>query len=141
MTKEDLYDKFKDILASPSTIEHIFVGEINRRGNAVGFHYEGQFSSGISKIIPETKKPVDSNNVYEADVEIKSQSKHPRFSSFFPQEWSEEEVLNQIQVAYKNKRSVTPTLYEGTTEKGLDIQFYLDASGKILTAYPIYLGV
>lgn len=140
MTKEDLYEKYKSLVASPSTIEHIFVGEINRRGIPVGFHYEGQFSFGISNVIPDTKKPIDRNNVYEADVEIKSQPK-PGFSSFFPQEWSEEEVMNTIQMAYLNKKAVTSTLYEGTTEQGLTIQFYLDASGKLTTAYPIYMGV
>lgn len=49
-----IYDSFKEILKDISTVEHIFIGEINSRGHAVGFHHEGDLASDKSKVIEES---------------------------------------------------------------------------------------
>jgi hypothetical protein len=51
-----IYDSFKEILKDISTVEHIFIGEINSRGHAVGFHHEGDLASDKSKVIEESRK-------------------------------------------------------------------------------------
>ncbi|XBN97070.1 hypothetical protein BACILLUS_003009 [Priestia megaterium] len=66
------------------TMKHIYHGEINRRGKAVGYHYESMMGG---KIIPGTEKKTDKNGVYEAKVEIDGKRKIAK-SSFFPKEWN-----------------------------------------------------
>lgn len=65
-------------------MKHIYHGEINRRGKAVGYHYESMMGG---KIIPGTEKKTDKNGVYEAKVEIDGKRKIAK-SSFFPKEWN-----------------------------------------------------
>ncbi|MDA2738036.1 EndoU domain-containing protein [Bacillus cereus group sp. Bc015] len=140
MNKTDLYNSFKGILQSESTVEHLFVGEINRRGNAVGFHHDGEFAKGISQILPNTITSEDSNKVYKAEVEIKGEKKEKE-SSFFPIDWTSKQVLDNILHAYSNKKKITENLFEGTTSDGITVHFYLHESnhnGKIKTAYPLY---
>lgn len=139
MTKNELYIKYGSILQSQSTIEHIFVGEINNSNNAVGFHHEGEWAViGNSSIIEWTKTDLDSQGVYEADVIIKEKHKDG-FSSFFPIEFTPEDVLECIHEAYQNRKQKTRSgLYQGETKDGLEINFYLNNSEKIKTAFPVY---
>lgn len=75
-------------------LEHILEGELNRQGQAVGFHYEG-FSSSKGEVIADTRTEEDKFGVYEAEVmidDVEKQSNQGR-SSFFPEEWSSQEVV------------------------------------------------
>ncbi|MCM1084428.1 MAG: EndoU domain-containing protein, partial [Clostridium sp.] len=53
-----------------SAIEHIFEGQINARGKAVGYHYEG-IKGTSGKIIPGTESSVNNLGVYKAQVEVR----------------------------------------------------------------------
>ena len=50
-------------------LNHILEGELNARGNAVGFHYEGMPTQKGS-IITGTETLPNSKGVYEATVEV-----------------------------------------------------------------------
>ncbi|MDO4814797.1 MAG: EndoU domain-containing protein [Gemella sp.] len=114
--------------------EHVFYGEINKRGKAVGFHHEG-LPGGKGKILQVTGKE-DAKGIYRAKVQVENVEKEAQ-STFFPKKMTSQEVVDAIDEAFKNKKKVNDALYEGTG-KGLTIQMYLDQNGKIATAFPIY---
>lgn len=124
------------------TLEHVFHGEINKKGKAVGFHYEGTGMEATkgTKIIEPTRSTIDANKVYKARVEIQGVVKDVK-SSFFPKEWSKNDVLNAINEAYTNKVMIDPArpnFFEGKTSSGITVGMYIDQNGNIATAFPIY---
>ena len=67
-----------------SAIEHIFEGQVNARGKAVGYHYEGiEGTSG--NVIPGTESSVNNIGVYKAQVEVNGIPKTANggFSTFY----------------------------------------------------------
>lgn len=113
-----------------SSINHIFVGEINEKGKLVGFHYEGLYGN-TAEIIPWTKTLPDKHGVYEAKI-MKN-----IMSSFFPKEWSPQRVINEINSAFENKKQVSyfrNNVYEGLSS-GIQIRMYINK--KILSAFPM----
>lgn len=116
------------------TMDHLFLGEINRRKKAVGYHHESMMGG---RIIPGTETAPDKNGVYEANVIINGKKKKAP-SSFFPKHWDRVDVLKAVKEAFENKRHIGGFKYEGTTSRGIDIQMYLDEDGIISTAFPIY---
>ncbi|WP_078433850.1 T7SS effector LXG polymorphic toxin [Metabacillus halosaccharovorans] len=118
------------------TMKHIYHGEINKRGKAVGYHHESMMGG---KIIPGTETKPDKNGVYRAKVEIEGVRKKAT-SSFFPKEWDRVQVLKAIEEAFNNKRLIGDNKYSGKSESGLIIEMYLNKDGSIATAYPIYKG-
>lgn len=117
-----------------TSMGHIFLGELNRRKRAVGYHHESMMGG---KIIPETKTPPDKNGVYRAKVVIDGKEKVVP-SSFFPKHWNLTEVLKAINEAYDTKKNIRGNKYFGKTSSGITIEMYLDKNNSILTAYPIY---
>ncbi|MDY0943335.1 EndoU domain-containing protein [Priestia megaterium] len=116
------------------TMKHIYHGEINRRGKAVGYHHESMMGG---KIIPGTEKEPDKNGVYEAKVEIDGKRKVAK-SSFFPKEWNRVDVLRAIDDAYQNKKQIGSNKYIAETSSGIKIEMFLNKDGSIATAYPLY---
>ena len=117
------------------TVEHVFHGQINRRGQAVGYHHESMMGGG--KIV-EIIDPPDSRGIYRAKISVKGINKTP-VSTFFPKDWNRAQVLNAINEAYENKRIINRQsgLYAGRTSEGLTIRMYINSEGKINTAFPI----
>ncbi|WP_332275910.1 T7SS effector LXG polymorphic toxin [Bacillus velezensis] len=116
------------------TMKHIYHGEINKRGKAVGYHHESMMGG---KIIPGTEKKPDKNGVYMAKVEVGSVKKIAD-SSFFPREWNRADVLKAIDEAYHTRKQVRSNKYRGITSTGIKIEMYLNSDGTIATAYPLY---
>ncbi|MFM7488087.1 MAG: EndoU domain-containing protein, partial [Cytophagales bacterium] len=58
------------------------------------------------------------------------------YSTFFPEDCSEEKTLEAISEAYRGKRKVNGELYEGKTKDGITIQFYAKPDGFIASAFP-----
>lgn len=56
-------------------------------------------------------------------------------SSFFPREWSPEQVVNAIGEAYDNRVHMSGNRYYGYAGK-MEIEMFLDRFHKILSAYP-----
>src|SRR5699024_2008362 len=138
--------KFADGKVGPynkKSLEHIFLGEINKKKKAVGYHHESMMGG---KIIPGTKTKPDKNGVYMAKVEINGTKKKPS-SSFFPEHWNRTDVLKAVGEAYENRNllinnSGPNSLFKGSTSQGMEIQMYINnKNGNIQTAYPLYEGV
>lgn len=118
---------------------HIFIGEINHSGDAVGFHFDG-FPGKKGSIISGTKTKPDELGVYEAGVEVNDVKKTSNSgkSSFFPADWTAQEVVAAINEAYENRMRLTGNTYEGLTEAGMVVHMYLDDSDHIISAFPVY---
>ncbi|MFL5729545.1 MAG: EndoU domain-containing protein [Cytophagaceae bacterium] len=136
--------KGKDTLIPAKTERHIFEGEINGRGKAVGCHHISAINSGHSRIVSIISKP-DRHHVYEATVEIfdKKRSEWIRKegrSSFYPDAWSKEKVLSEITSAFNNPAKVSKgTKWESVSDSGIKISGYTNEQGQITTAYPLYV--
>lgn len=115
-------------------LEHIFYGTINRNKEATGYHYEGV--SKIAKIIENTRSKDDKNGVYRAKISVENTPKQA-MSSFFPKNWTTQQVVDAINIAYNNKRLISGNVYEGKYEH-ITIQMYLTDQQKIISAFPIY---
>ena len=115
-------------------LDHIFYGSINQDGQATGFHYEGL--SDQAQVIESTRSYPDSEGVYRARVTIKNKDKKA-FSTFFPKDWSPQEVVDAINQAYDGRSYISGNTYEGQG-KGLPIQMYLSQDDLIISAFPIY---
>lgn len=120
-------------------LTHIFEGELNRKGHAVGYHYEG-LPDTPGSVIEGTRTDPDSNGVYEAEVEVSGVKKsgNQGISSFFPLHWTSQEVVDAINEAYETKELLTGNTYEGISEEGITIHMYLDDNEKIISAFPIF---
>ena len=121
-------------------LEHIFKGNINGKGKATGYHYEG-YEDSLGKVIPGTCSEPDDLGVYKAKVEVDGivKSGNKGYSTFFPKDMSPQEIVDSINEAYDDRIDLGGDLFEGEASNGLIIQMYLDDE-KITTAYPIFQG-
>lgn len=122
-----------------SAIEHIFEGQVNVRGKAVGYHYEGiEGTSG--NVIPGTESSVNNIGVYKAQVEVNGIPKTANggFSTFYSKNLSPQQVVDAINEAYSNceLKLGTRNTYQGVANNGMKIDMFLDQSGKIISAFP-----
>ena len=121
------------------TLEHIFDGTINKKGNATGYHYTMVLDSK-GKIIEGTRSKEDENGVFTGNVEVDGIRKNA-FSSFYPESWTPQQVVNAINTAYDeavaNPDNPKNSLWIGHYGD-IEIDMYLDSNQKITTAYPIY---
>ena len=133
---KDIYGKLKNTQNfNPKAIEHIFEGEINKRGDVVGGHYEPTMINNENVKITKKGKP-NENGVYSINFEINS-TKKKGGSTVFPEDWTSQQVVDNINIAYENKVQIgdKPNKYEGSVN-GIKIQMYVDNDGKIMTAFP-----
>ncbi|MEC1270149.1 T7SS effector LXG polymorphic toxin [Bacillus vallismortis] len=125
----------------PKALEHIFEGEVNYREAAVGYHYEG-LDDTAGKVISGTKTDKNEHGVYKGKVEVNGKKKFSNngFSTFFPEEWTPQQVVDSINEAYENKEFIpgTKNTYEGRTKDNLRIRMFIDSNGKIISSFPIY---
>ena len=121
------------------TLEHIFDGTINKKGNATGYHYTMVLDSK-GKIIDGTRSKEDENGVFTGNVEVDGIKKNG-FSSFYPESWTPQQVVDAINTAYDeavaNPDNPKNSLWIGHYGD-IEIDMYLDSNQKITTAYPIY---
>lgn len=120
-------------------LEHILEGELNRRGQAVGFHYN-RLPTRKGEIINGTKTKEDEFGIYEAKVIVNDVEKtsNQGISTFFPDEWGTQDVIDAINEAYAERVFITGNTYEGLTTEGIVIRMYLDDNDKIISAFPVY---
>ena len=120
-----------------NTLTHIFDGNVNAKGNGSGYHY-AMISDSKGKIVEGTRSEPDKNGVYTADVEVDGHTKL-NFSSFFPDNWTPQQVVDAINAAYAGRKSGKNDIWIGYYGD-IEINMYLDDNGKITSAYPIYQG-
>ena len=118
---------------------HIFEGEINRKGKPVGFHSR---PSGLdpdsAKIVRVRDKP-NSVGVYTATIAIRDGGQwKEKFSSFFPDNMSSDQVMDAIIHAYNNSSNKKKQPWQGPSGHGFTIQGYTTSRGGINTAFPVY---
>jgi len=122
-----------------NAIEHIFDGTINKKGEATGYHYDPVTDSKGS-IIKGTKSEPDDHGVYTAKVKVSGKKKNG-FSSFYPDDWTPQQVVDAINQAYDDALADSSNphgeLWIGYAGD-LEIDMYLNNNKKITTAYPIY---
>ena len=119
---------------------HIFEGDLNRRGQSGGYHYD-MVEGTSGNVIEGTKGPVlNDTGVYEAKVEVDGIPKKANggYSTFFPDNMSPQEVVDAINEAYEKRQFKVKTrnTYEGFSKNGMKITMYLDSDEKIISAFP-----
>ncbi|MGR6856879.1 T7SS effector LXG polymorphic toxin [Bacillus halotolerans] len=125
-------DNFKKGSKS-NALNHIFDGEIVK-DKAVGFHYEG-LSKSHGKVIGNVDPP-NKYGVYRANIEVNGVTKKAK-STFFPREWTPQQVINEINLAFDNKVLYKNNRYRGTASNGMTIEIIVK-NGKVVSAYPVY---
>jgi RHS repeat-associated protein len=124
---------------------HLFHGEINRRGNAVGYHHRpgGQDAATARATVVD---PPNAQGVYMGRVEVfdpatntwvRKNSPRAYDSSFYPDAWSRDRVLLEVRGAYGARNVTRGNYWEGTSPSGVRIGGYLNPDGSINTAFPI----
>ena len=126
-----------------NTLEHIFDGTINSKGKATGYHYS-MVSDSKGKIIDGTRSKTDKNGVFTGKVEVSGVKKNG-FSSFYPESWTPQQVVDAINEAYDDALS-NPNNPQGSIWIGycdnlkIEIDMYLNSNKQITTAFPVYEG-
>lgn len=124
------------------TLEHIFDGTINKKGNATGYHYT-MVSDSKGSVIEGTRSDTDENGVFTAKVSVDGVKKNG-FSSFYPESWSPQQVVDAINTAYEDALSDPSNPVSGDLWAGycgdIEIDMYLNSKKKITTAFPVYEG-
>jgi hypothetical protein len=119
---------------------HIFDGEINRRGKPVGYHSRPGGNDPDTARVRSIRDSPNRSGVYTASIEIRDGNQwKEKFSSFFPDSMSHDDVLNAVLHAYKNSSDPKAQPFEGPSGLGFKIQGYTSNSGGINTAFPIYV--
>jgi len=120
-------------------LHHVFAGEINRKDKPVGYHSRpgGQDPDG-AKLVKIRDKP-NRAGVYTAIIAISDDGNwKEKFSSFFPDKMSQQEVVDAVLNAYRNSSDKKKQPWQGPSGLGFDIQGYTMSRGDINTAFPVY---
>ena len=119
---------------------HIFEGDLNRRGQSGGYHYD-MVEGTSGNIIEGTRGPaLNDAGIYEAKIEVNGIPKKANggYSTFFPDYMSPQEVVDTINEAYFNKVLAYGNTYIGKSHNGLKIGMYIrESDGKIISAFPM----
>ncbi len=129
-----------------NTLEHIFDGTINSKGKATGYHYS-MVTDSKGKIIDGTRSKTDEHGVFTGKVEVSGVKKNG-FSSFYPESWTPQQVVDAINTAYDdalnnpdNPQGELWIGYSGNLEIDMYmIDMYMNKNKQITTAYPVYEG-
>ncbi len=122
---------------------HIFQGEINRRGLAVGYHHRANGKDTNNARMVKITGLTNRQGIYIGRVEIRNPANGQwvsklSSSTFFPDQWSQDQVLTEIQSAFASANKAKEP-WQGTSPSGLKIEgYYNKATNTITTAYPIY---
>jgi hypothetical protein len=119
-------------------LRHILEGNINRNGEATGYHHAPSSKEKTTKILEVVSQP-NNCGVYKAKVQVKGKTKKA-FSTMFPDKYNEQQIVDVITKAYTDGTKNNPTRTTFTT-KGDDcisVFIVLDSNKKIITSYPIY---
>lgn len=119
---------------------HIFDGEINRSGKPVGFHSRPGGQDPANARIRSIRDAPNKIGVYTASIEIRDGNQwKEKFSSFFPDSLSRNDVIKAVLHAYDNSNDPNAQPFEGPSGLGFRIQGYTSNRGGINTAFPIFV--
>jgi hypothetical protein len=121
-------------------LEHIFHGEVNKRGKPVGFHARpgGKDPEG-ARVVRIVQGP-NRAGVYIADVEIRNESGRwlRKRSTFYPDRLSREDVVEAVLHAWSQRQKGRNNPFRGPSGEGFEIEGRPLERGDINTAYPIF---
>ena len=131
-------------------LEHILGVELkwNELGALLdlkGFHHDFMGAVENSNVFKFLNKVIKENGCYSADIIV--DGKYFEGKTFFPQHWSQEEVISKIYEAYANAtKNGAPLklekdgkyLVRGLTNEGIRIEMHITQKGVIKTAYPTF---
>jgi hypothetical protein len=125
----------------PIDLTHIDAGEINRHGEAVGYHHRANGVDPAGARVSQIVQPPDANGVYRARVELRDPATGAWLdkraaSTFFPDAMSDAEVVDAILAAFRNGRLRRDGRFVGASGHGFAIEGWY-RSGRILAAYPL----
>ena len=122
-----------------SAINHIFEGEVNKRGKAVGYHYEN-IRNSAGQVIKGSRGKPNKSGAYIGKVKVNDIPKtaNKGLSTFFPKNMSPQQVVDAINEAYANREFIqgTKNTYKGKSRSGMEIMMFIDKNGKIISAFP-----
>ncbi|MBL7828933.1 MAG: EndoU domain-containing protein [Saprospiraceae bacterium] len=119
------------IIFRNSAVEHIFRGSngggvhhISALVDNPGYKIFGRTDTGLGCYKARVQKP--DGTFFEPDKD------------FFPDDWDEFKVIDEIRHAYGNKNKLpgNNNHWEGTASNGKKILMYIDSNDKIITAFP-----
>lgn len=118
---------------------HVFDGEISRRGKPTGYHSRpGGVDAANARVVSIRDKP-NRAGVYTATIEVNDDGQwKQKFSSFFPDNLSQQEVIDIILHAYSNSNNKNAQPWSGPSGMGFSVQGYTTSRGGINTAFPVY---
>lgn len=130
-------------------LEHVFEGEINRRGKPVGFHSRPGGTDPAGARVVRTVSGPNELGVYIAEVEIRNGGSAggatapggnwlKKTSTFYPDSLSRDEVVAAILHAWEERRDLGGDKFQGPSGEGFTIEGYTLEDGGINTAYPLY---
>ncbi len=121
---------------------HILNGEINARGLAVGGH--STLGNNVRIDAYAAKNPISTNSVRNVVISVYDPSTgkwvqkvnrigEVQLTTLFPESWSKNRIIVEVDIAYKNK-IVTGRYWKGTTPSGIKVRGYLYPN---TTVYPL----
>ena len=125
----------------PINFVHIEFGEINRQGEAVGYHHRPNGVDPPGARVVRVMQTPDSNGVYRARVTLRDPSsgtwipkKAP--STLYPDAMSPDEVVDAILAAFHASEVRQDGQFVGPSGRGFVIEGWYQ-NGRINAAYPL----
>jgi hypothetical protein len=126
---DSTFFSFNKIMRDSQRYAHVFFGD-----GGGGWHYypTGQNIFGNTRTILRTA----SNGVTEASVTLAGGITRTSGHTFFPDDWTEKEVLDAIKNAYQNKKFRSGNRYYSIVNE-VEIEMFIDqTTGKVISAFP-----
>jgi hypothetical protein len=135
-----LYDDFID----SKGLKHILRGEINGAGKATGVHSISAVDLGTAR---QVGTKIDGpNGLYKVKVEVKdahgnwiAKISNDGYSTFFPDDWNQIKVMENIAHAHHTASKVpgtSNTYYGFSIDGSIEIRMFLKSDGTVISAFP-----
>jgi hypothetical protein len=125
----------------PINLAHIDYGEINGRGEAVGYHHRLNGVDPPGARVQRIVQPPDASGIYRARVTLRDpptgawiDKKTP--STFFPDAMSDDQVIDAVLAAFQAGRWRGDGRFIGASGRGFAIEGWYQ-NGRINAAYPL----
>jgi Bacterial EndoU nuclease len=125
----------------PINLAHIDYGEINRHGEAVGYHHRLNGEDPPGARVERIVQPPDANGVYRARVALRDpmtgvwiDKKAP--STFFPDAMTDDQIVGAVLAAFQAGRRRSDGQFIGASGHGFAIEGWYQ-NERINAAYPL----
>jgi Bacterial EndoU nuclease len=125
----------------PINLAHIDFGEINRHGEAVGYHHRANGSDPPGARVLEIVQAPDASGIYRARVAIRDPASGAWIrkgipSTFYPDTMSDAEIVDAILAAFHDGARRSNGRFIGSSGRGFMIEGW-HQNGRINAAYPL----